>query len=78
MIKPLPQGWEWLVPPMKAQGRTVTPFDPNLKAADVIVFNPGFWLGWVDDPHSAGLFWVEDGKSKAQRTRFNPAGIDGL
>jgi len=76
-VKPLPQGWEWLAAPMVAAGRVVAPFDQNLKG-DAIIFNPGFWLGHITDPHATGLFWVEGGKAKGTRPRFNPAGVDGL
>lgn len=75
--KPIP-GWEWLTEAMAKSGKAVRPFDPAARA-DTILFNPGFWVGHISDPHTTGLFWVENGARRAPKApKFNPAEIDGL
>jgi len=71
--------WTWLKEAMAASGRGVAPFQKDAKG-DVIVYNPGFWLGYVDDVHSTGLFWVEGGRGRRNLTppSFNPGEVNGL
>lgn len=78
---PLPTDWEWLAPGMAEQGYKATPFNPDQvdRGWEVMCYNPGFWLGWVDDPHSTELFWIEDGEDRRGRTKgINLNTIKGL
>jgi len=77
--KPLPQEWAWLNGPLAPRGLAAVPFDATLKAS-VVVFNPGFWLGHIDDHDTTGLFWVENGhdRRKHPKASFNPGEVDGL
>ena len=72
-------GWEWLSDAMSRAGKGVVPFAKD-NPGDVIVYNPGFWLGWVNNPHDTNLFWREDGKGRrhAAPSFFDPKGVDGL
>lgn len=75
--------WQWLTEAMAKAGKAVTPFKKD-QGGDVVIYNPGFWLGYVDDYDQTNLFWVENGKSKAHgrhassRSSFNPGEVDGL
>ena len=73
------KGWEWLSSAMEATGKGVSLFKKDDRG-DVILYNPGFWLGWTDDPHATGLFWVEQGKKrgKSGAVAFNPKCVEGL
>ena len=73
----LPPEWEWLNKPLLPQGKVAVPYNPALAGSD-LVYNPGFWLGFVHDPDSTGLFWKEGDGSGHQRGRFNPSGVEGL
>lgn len=72
---PISPEWIWLTQAMAKNGKAVSPFKAG-ERGDVVVFNPGFWLGYVDDHNATGLFWVENGKSRS--SHFNPMGLDGL
>jgi hypothetical protein len=75
--------WGWMAEAMTKAGKTIAPFQKDA-TGDVIVFNPGFWLGYVDHYDQTNLFWVENGKSKGHgrhavsRSSFNPGQVDGL
>lgn len=76
----LPPEWGWMKGAMDKVGKTISPFRMDAPG-DVIIYNPGFWLGYVDDPHQTNLFGVENGKDKKGHTvvpTFDPRGIDGL
>ncbi len=74
--------WTWLAQAMGANGKSAVPFEVNNRG-DALLFNPGFWLGYVDAEKVAelGLFFrVEAGRGGARQwgRGFNPAGVDGL
>ena len=75
--------WSWLGQAMAKNGKAALPFRVRTDG-DAILFNPGFWLGWVDKEQvmDTGLFFhvsLEAGNQSGRRGgRFNPAGIDGL
>jgi len=72
--------WTWLKEAMSAAGKSVAPFSKDDKG-DTIIYNPGFWLGWVDEPDATNLFWVEDGRGKGRRSAtpaFDPRSVNGL
>lgn len=75
--------WIWLMDAMRASNKAAVPFKPGDKG-DVLVHNPGFWLGWVNDPHDTELFFYEKGEGKRRRAghkptvRFNPKTVNGL
>lgn len=75
----LGQGWSWLIDAMRVANKAAVPFRPGDKG-EIIVHNPGFWLGWVDDPHETELFFREkgEGKRRAPKPAFNPKTIHGL
>lgn len=73
--------WAWLANAMAAAGRGVAPFRKDAPNQGVIVYNPGFWLGSVDDPDSTGLFWLEKGgaeRNGLENQAFDPGAINGL
>lgn len=71
-------GWEWLSAAVGATGKGVSLFKKDDRG-DVLLYNPGFWLGWVDDYNSTNLFWVEQGKKRGKASMaFNPRGVEGL
>lgn len=51
-------GWGWLQKAFRATGGDIALFSEN-DSGTTIIYNPGYWLGVVDDPHSTGLFFVE-------------------
>lgn len=70
--------WAWVQPPLAKVAKMAVPFEPK-KGGDILLFNPGYWLGWVDNPDDTGLFWVENGVSRRQPVaKFNPAAVEGL
>jgi len=75
--------WQWLSDNIGKNGQAALPFDKGL-TGQTLVFNPGYWIGWVDDMDATDLFFLEKGKDRLGRGRrveasgFNPAGIDGL
>ena len=77
----LGKGWVWLMDAMRAANKAAVPFEPGAKG-DIIVHNPGFWIGWVDDPHDTELFFHEKGEGKRRAGHkpavFNPKEIHGL
>lgn len=73
-----PEEWAWLTAAMAAAGRGVSPYAKDAPNQGVIVYNPGFWLGFVDDPNSTELFWVEKGEGRRTVPVFNPGEVDGL
>ena len=73
----LGEQWDWVQPPLAKVGKMAVPFGQQ-KSGDIIVFNPGFWLGWVDNPDDTGLFWVEHGVSRRKSMVLNPATVEGL
>ena len=71
--------WQWLSQAMAAAGRGVAPYTKDIPNQGVIVYNPGFWLGSVEDYNATGLFWVEKGGAKRQGSpSFDPGAVDGL
>ena len=75
--KPLAPEWEWVAKALEPRGQTAIPFDAKA-SGPAIMFNPGFWLGYVQDYNSTNLFWVENGKARNARPAFNPAQVEGL
>ncbi len=78
----LGQDWAWLAQAMRENGKSAIPFDENNRG-DALLFNPGFWLGYVDVEKVAelGLFFRVEachGGARHEGGRFNPAGINGL
>lgn len=73
------QGWLWLKEAMAKAGKPVAPFAKDDRG-DVIIYNPGLWIGYIDDYNRTNLFWVENGKGKDRHhaPAFNPASVDGL
>lgn len=73
--------WQWLAEAMARAGKAVTPFKKD-QGGDVVIYNPGLWLGYVEDYNSTNLFWVENGKARhgrhAASSSFNPRSVDGL
>ena len=69
--------WDWLAKAMAAAGKAVAPFAKDDRG-DTIIFNPGFWLGWVTDKDHTGLFWDEGKERKRHEPTFDPRGIAGL
>lgn len=71
--------WAWLAQAMAAAGRGVAPFRKDAPNQGIIVYNPGFWLGSVEDYNATALFWVEKGGAKRQGNQtFDPGAVDGL
>ncbi len=70
--------WTWLSQAMTTAGRGVIPYTKDTPNQGVILYNPGFWLGFVDDPDATGLFWVERGSGKRQHMAFDPGAVNGL
>jgi hypothetical protein len=69
--------WGWLQTALSNAGKTVAPFEKD-KPGSVLIYNPGMWLGYVENRDDTQLFWVENGKTRQHRERFNPQGIEGL
>lgn len=71
--------WAWLGQAMAKNGKSAIPFDVR-GDGDALLFNPGFWLGYVDAEKVAdtGLFFRIDSVVHQRGGRFNPAGVDGL
>lgn len=70
--------WQWLGEAMAAAGRGIVPYAKDTPNQGVLVYNPGFWLGAVDDPDATGLFWVEKGKGAKRHASFDPGAVNGL
>ena len=82
--EPLAPEWGWMAAAMKKAGKTIAPFKKDMAGA-VVIYNPGLWLGWVDDFDQTNLFWIENGKAKGHghshrraTPTFNPGEVDGL
>ena len=81
--EPLAPEWGWMQEAMAKAGKIIAPFRKDAPG-DVIVYNPGFWLGYVDDFNQTNLFWVENGRQKGHGRHavsaptFNPGQVDGL
>lgn len=71
--------WLWLKEAMARNGKSALPFGVNGQG-DALLFNPGFWLGWIDAEKVAdtGLFFRVDMRGAERGRGFNPAGVDGL
>lgn len=75
--------WAWLVEIMNRGGSDISDPEPLQRGTpfpQTIVYNPekesGLWLGWVDDPHETGLFWVEERGGRCERRRRAGATLD--
>lgn len=78
----VPPEWQWLQDNMTAAGGTFAPFAAG-DTGDVLLYNPNveFWMGWADNPHASGLFWVENStmrRGREPRALFDPRGVNGL
>lgn len=65
---------------MEKQGKALVPHR-NGSRDNVLLFNPGYWLGWTDslqDESVKGLFFCETIHERGCAGGFNPAGVDGL
>lgn len=74
--------WGWMAEAMAKAGKTIAPFRKDAPG-DVVIYNPGFWLGWVDNCNDTNLFWVENGRQRGHGRHvaapsFNPGAVDGL
>ena len=69
--------WAWLQSALSNAGHTVSPFVKDGRGS-VLLYNPGLWLGWVEDKDSTNLFWVENGVQKGRRHAFDPKDVDGI
>jgi len=89
LVKPRPTpdipGWEWVSTALRAKGEGACLLTKPLQQGEnprMLIYNPGFWLGYIEDRHHTGLFWVENGKTKREsrgdRGLFNPKGVNGL
>lgn len=75
---PLEPAWQWVADAMAKTGQACVPFEQN-GSGPVMIFNPGYWLGYVDDWEDTDLFFLEKGVDRIGRgRRFNPGAIDGL
>lgn len=75
--------WAWLVEKMNRGGSDISDPEPLPRGApfpQTIVYNPetehNFWMGWVDDPHQTGLFWIEGRGGRGERRRRTGATLD--
>jgi hypothetical protein len=81
--EPLAPEWAWLQDALAKAGKSVAPFKKDA-GGDVVIYNPGLWLGWVDNHDDTNLFWVENGRQKGHGRHavsapsFNPGQVDGL
>lgn len=65
---------------MEKQGKALVPHK-NGSRDNVLMYNPGYWLGWVDalsDKAVKGLFFGDVVHARGGANGFNPAGVDGL
>lgn len=65
---------------IERQGKALVPHRAGIRDS-VILYNPGYWLGWIDslqDKAVKGLFFGEIIHNKGRANGFNPAGVDGL
>lgn len=73
----LAQEWGWLQAALSNAGHTVAPFVKDGRGS-VLLYNPGLWLGWIEDKDATNLFWVENGTQKWHRRHFDPRDVDGI
>ena len=60
-----------------SDGQSVaTPYDKKLRE-QILIYNPGFWLGWVDNADETALFWREGQRHRTPHA-FNPSLVEGL
>lgn len=64
---------QWINDALAGSGKCALPYDPGL-TGPVFMFNPGYWIGWVDDPEETGLFFG----SRERESRFDLGEIDGM
>jgi len=72
--------WQWLKEAMANAGKAVAPFAKDDRG-DVLIYNPGFWLGYVANHDATNLFWKEEGKAKGRgcpAPSFDPRSVNGL
>lgn len=65
---------------MEKQGKALIPHK-NGTRDNTLIFNPGYWIGWVDslqEKSVRGLFFGEVLRERGRADGFNPAGVDGL
>lgn len=67
--KPVAPEWQWAENALSRKGLHLVPFNAAAKGAATYIFNPGFWLGWVDNRHETSLFGVEN---------YDPSALDAL
>ena len=73
--------WGWLSAAMAAAKRGIRHYKKDDPASQgIILYNPGFWVGWADSAHDSNLFWREGGKEKPSlmAQAFDPGAVDGL
>lgn len=73
--------WGWLSDAMASVKRGIRPYKRDDPATQgVILYNPGFWVGWLDRADDSNLFWKEGGKEKPslRAQAFDPGEVDGL
>lgn len=76
--KPLGEAWQWVNDILVKTNQSAIPFEQN-GSGSVMLFNPGYWIGYVDSFEDTDLFFLEKGVDRIGRgRRFNPGAIDGL
>lgn len=77
----LPQAWNWLQTGLAGAKPNPCSAVAHVKGdRKALMFNPGFWIGQVNDiaaPHMTGYLFGDD-KSADDGIGFNPHGVDGL
>lgn len=68
--------WVWLRDALGHDFKAAVPYTRE-SFGPVVVFNPGRWLGWVENCHDTQLFFEEKSK-EPQRSSFNPKNVVGL
>lgn len=68
--------WGWLSAALGRDFKAAVPYKEGA-VGPVVTYNPGRWLGWVENHHDTGLFFEEKGKDR-QRSSFNPKTVMGL